>query len=545
MILDNSSKKNNYIFFIVLFLIIIGGFLLILILTSKMGPGLSPDSVAYIAAARNLLNGRGVAVLYNSNGTVPLNLWQPMNVNEIKHVMEWPPGYPITLSLTGIFGLNILTGARWLNAILFGLNIFITSFIIKKITNSIILPIFSGLLFVFSKDMIFNHYMIWSESLFILLAFLGLFFLINYLSENKISFLLLSAFILGLAFLTKYVGATLIIAGVIGILFLNNEKISKKIIRSLIFIVISCLPIGAWFIRFMFLGSGSSVRRINFNPVKVDEIKMMIDAITKWLLPGRFSLNLRIVLTGIFIVLVFSGFVIINKKIKNKKIELGQKQINIASLLFFVFICVYVLFLFITKIFFDANTDIWDIHLLSPVFVASLLIVVFFLKSILNVVNSNKITKKIITVSVYFAFVIFIGFYAAYFFYGNNIYTAGALYVGVGYSRNDWKTSQTIEKLKEFPESTLIYTNEPDAVYILADRGSYMIPSKIDLYSHKANDSYSSQVEVMVKDLKSKKGILVLFKLGLGFLPKDSELKNELQLHLIGTYSDGAIYEVY
>lgn len=297
-------KKKSIIFVICLILISIGGIILILFASSRMGPGISPDSVAYIAAARNILNGHGVSILYNTDGTIPLSLWQPVNPETINNVFMWPPAYPFLLSAIGIFGLNIITGARWLNAILFGINIFTITLLIKKVTNSIILPLLSAILLVFSVDLVLIHYMIWSEPLFICFSVSGLFLLVKYLNNNKIGYLCYSSILLGLAFFTKYSGVSLIITGLIVILFLRQNKFYKKITHSIIFISISCVPIAFWFIRLSFLSNGSNIRNLNFNLINKDEIIIMLQNITKWLLPGRIPLNHSLIVFGIIVILI-------------------------------------------------------------------------------------------------------------------------------------------------------------------------------------------------------------------------------------------------
>ncbi|MCL4415689.1 MAG: hypothetical protein M1365_03155, partial [Actinobacteria bacterium] len=362
----NNNRKKFLFVIIVLVFIALSGFGLILLLTFKMGPGLSPDSVAYIAAARNILNGRGIAVLLNNDGT-PLNLWQPVYLNETVHIFKWPPLYPLILSLTEISGVDIIEGSRWLNSAIFGLNIFLMGFIIMKITKSILLPVLTSLLFLFSKEIIFIHHMAWSEPLFILLAFLGLFLLINFFWTKKLSLLLLSALITGLAFLTRYSGAALVITGTAGLILLNREKITRKILQSFIFIAISCLPAGIWLLGLQFLKKGFSVRRLVLNPVKPDEIKIMLDNITKWLFPGSITFILRIILTIVIIILIIAGFLIINIKTRDKNEYVQQKKINQAALLFLAFVIFYSGFNILTRLVAGANLDFWDNRHLAPV----------------------------------------------------------------------------------------------------------------------------------------------------------------------------------
>ena len=116
---------------------------LIIYVTSKHGPGISEDSIAYIAAARNLLNGRGISLLFDSKGN-QLNLWLPRIDNELYHIFPWPPLFPFVISIFGFAGFNLIESARWINAVLFGANIALILLIVRKYTRSLSLIIFSA-----------------------------------------------------------------------------------------------------------------------------------------------------------------------------------------------------------------------------------------------------------------------------------------------------------------------------------------------------------------------------------------------------------------
>ena len=192
MILNNQKKRDYYIIAILILLAIVG-IILISFISSKWGIGLSPDSVFYIAAAENILNGNGVTVLYNDNGTIPLNLWIPSDSEAEILVLRWPPLYPAVLSLSGILGLNLIIGARIVSILLFGANIFLIGIIIYKFTRSIWLAIFSSVIMITSDVLLAVHSYAHSESLFILFGFLGLFLLISNLKNNlRITYITIS-----------------------------------------------------------------------------------------------------------------------------------------------------------------------------------------------------------------------------------------------------------------------------------------------------------------------------------------------------------------
>jgi hypothetical protein len=80
-----------------------------LLFSTRWGIGLSPDSVVYIASARNLLSGFGLSVSFTTGEFLPLT--------------HYPSLFSAGLAGLGFVGIDPLDRARWLNALIFGANI--------------------------------------------------------------------------------------------------------------------------------------------------------------------------------------------------------------------------------------------------------------------------------------------------------------------------------------------------------------------------------------------------------------------------------------
>src|SRR3990172_3189715 len=92
--------------FLALGLIALIGMLLV-IKTTPDGLGLSDDSIAYIAGARSMVAGDGYR-----------EAWLASN----QPVTHFPPAFSSVLAFFGLFGIDPLRGARWVNAFLFAAN---------------------------------------------------------------------------------------------------------------------------------------------------------------------------------------------------------------------------------------------------------------------------------------------------------------------------------------------------------------------------------------------------------------------------------------
>jgi len=178
----NTEDINTKIFLVSFSFI---GFFLIIFITNNWGIGFSPDSVGYLSAARNIVNGNGISLIYGPDGN-PLTLWLPYRDSEPFNSFYWPPFFPLLLSIFGLMKLNLFIVGRFLIAALFGANIFLVTFIVKKYLKSTFLMVFAAIILITSKDMIYIHSMLWSEPLFIFLSLLGILFLINFLTLQEL-----------------------------------------------------------------------------------------------------------------------------------------------------------------------------------------------------------------------------------------------------------------------------------------------------------------------------------------------------------------------
>lgn len=214
----DTDVKAKYLVYLTLFLI---PFSLLLSITTS-GLGISPDSVSYITAARNLAQGSG---LFQCD-TSPFVLFGPV--------------YPFLLAflyrLTTIDPYQI---ARFINAVCYGL-IVVLSYVLAKrnvpaMTLPIVITVFLG------APLLSVSLMVWTEPLFIFLS------LIFFLSLSRSSSPYPSALLAAVASLTRFAGITLIGSGFLYLLF------NKRFKAALLFGISALIPFSLWLLRNWFL----------------------------------------------------------------------------------------------------------------------------------------------------------------------------------------------------------------------------------------------------------------------------------------------------
>lgn len=210
----------------------LGGFFLVLLATHRYGTGTIGDTDHYMATARNLLAGKG----YVSYDGAPY--------------MQWPPLWPTLLAALGLARVDPLTAARWLNALAFGLIVFLSGRLFLRCTASRTLALLGALSVLASKPLMDWSVTAMSEPVFIALGLLLALCFPRYLREHSPASLVLVSIVASLACLQRYAGVALVLAGVLLIaLGPRGVPLRRRIKHVAIFGAISVMPVALWILR--------------------------------------------------------------------------------------------------------------------------------------------------------------------------------------------------------------------------------------------------------------------------------------------------------
>jgi len=109
-----------------------------------------------------------------------------------------------------------------------------------------------------------------------------------------------------------------------------------------------------------------------------------------------------------------------------------------------------------------------------------------------------------------------------------------------------WHDSPIIAAVRGLPASKIIYTNAPDALYLLDNRATSSVPELVDFSTVKKNPEFSSQIAEIRHTLLTRGGYVVYlrgFPRG-NFLPSEATLRRLLSLQVVRNVRDGAIYRI-
>ena len=237
----NSLSTKHLILAAIFLMSIVGG--VIAVYTTANGPWGYTDPVVYISTARSLDRGQGL-VYYEADAS-------------FRSITIEPPFYPIVLSAIGLFQVNLVVAARWLNVFAFIASIFIAGWIFFRYSRVPALGIVASVLMCAFPYMVVMFSSAYSEPLFVLLFLSGGLGLLAYLQNEKKLLFLLSAVLIGLIPATRYAGIAMILAGGVSVLLLAAGNTRVRIKKAAWFTFIASLPIVLWLVRIYFSSAHS------------------------------------------------------------------------------------------------------------------------------------------------------------------------------------------------------------------------------------------------------------------------------------------------
>jgi hypothetical protein len=494
----------------------------VLYATARWGIGLSPDSTTYIRVARSLFHKSGF--------------------RDMAGIADgFPPLFPMVLAAVAKLGTGVVSGARWLNAILFGADILLIGLVIRRHTDSLYAGLFGSLLALSAVGLLEIHFMAWSEPLFLFFVILELLLLAAFLdhpTESRLFYL--SAAAGALAFLDRYPGAALVIAGTMGILSFDDAPAGTRIRHALVFGLLGGLPTVTWLLWTVRATGGVGGRHaFYFHSMPHAALQSGLDTVRAWLDPG--GLHQAIVrhpLAVLALGIATIGGAGVYRRVRPPTIRYlrphpQRKMLNRLPAVTIIFIVTYAAFLMFAFSFIQLAE--LNARFLSPIYVSGLILTVGAVSTVVRLTRAAPFLRgAIIGMCVVLAI--------SYALAAAN-WVAYVRNEGLGYAAKTWQQSPIIERVKALPRAIAIYTNGPDAIYIFTGRVVKPLPAKVSDSTGLTNNNYVSEMTIMGQRVQAKEAVLVyLSALPRSEFPTERELREALPLRLIERVSDGSIY---
>ena len=422
----------------------------------NFGVSVSEDAALYIASARYLIEGEGFINLYGSP------------------YVTSPPLFPLAIAAVSALGIDAVTAAIYVNAIVFGLTILVATIWLRRHIESRLLVLWAGCACVLSVLVARSAATVMTDSLFILLVVLSLAALDRFVNSYKRSALTLAAIWTGLAWLTRYIGVTVLLAGWLILLMQKDISVKQKRRNFIIYSAVAMAPIGVWIFRNSVVAQSLTGRPVQDGFLLLSSLDNIQTILVQWAFGdtgfeylnelSKDKLNISILqnptITAIllkasvlFMVCIVVGFGVVYL------IRKGYLQNRKTLVISGIFIVVYALGLAITLP--TANINFAD-RFLAPIHVPILVAVTLIIRDCLRWISPHLPAKLLLG---------FLGLWLI-----SQIQTTyndirnwldfGGLYSFTSPYRAD---SEVINYIKSNPLDGLIYSNDSEFIYMITD----------------------------------------------------------------------------
>ena len=222
-----ARHRNNLVLSMLIVFVAFLGAAHILIRTSRYGIIISPDSLVYSRYAESIASGD-----WSEGGLV------------------WAPFFSMVLAFFRLFGVDPSDAGRFFNIIGFGLIILIAGHWLCQYVRFRPVVVCTAVAIMVSNPITAISTYLLSDTLFILLTMLALIQMESFISGRAVrSGFILSVVFSAMAPLTRWIGITVILTGIILILTRRGSSIRIRCGRATLYGIASLLPLMLWLTR--------------------------------------------------------------------------------------------------------------------------------------------------------------------------------------------------------------------------------------------------------------------------------------------------------
>ena len=457
---------------ITLFWLSLLGAWMVLLVTKHWGLGLMPESIVYVQAAKNFVSGQGLSVFSGTGAFLPLT--------------HFPPLFPFVLSWGWFLGMDAFTWARFLNAALFGVSIFLAGMLAftysRKLSSAVLAAVLLGSVHIFETQvMLLSEPLLLAEALGFFLAF-ALF--LN--SKTRGAFYVAASFAAASG-LTHAIGIILILSGGAAFQVLSSGEKGERSRRAFFFTVLALFPATLWFVCKQIYGAPAAAGAYRLHWPPLENVYVSINTVSSWLLPVRVPDGVRWAVLGL-VIGVALALVRRNRSVARQR----SSQAMLAPVWFLgTFLLASVI-----KGLSVVGTEALSHRGLVLVYVILFILLATNWYGLWRLESLSVIVRRVM----FAGLIVFLGLTVL-----RSAQFGAAFYKhGVGYTSKAWAESLVVKNIRAL-DNVPVYTNDPEAFYYLTGRPAVMIPGSDQ------RSAYFPAAEKVSDDFNNSRAIAVIF----------------------------------
>jgi hypothetical protein len=474
-------------------------FAFVMVITSGAGPGLDPDSMAYVGAATS----------FAQHGTlrVPSSSWDDDDSTAALSV--WPPGYSLAMAIPQKLGASRYLSAR----IVMSAAALVTATTLFILLEDAAGPwaAAAGVAGIFATPAINGvHLSALSEPLFLACLALTLLAMVRHPRRPFASGAAAAA-----AAMVRYAGFCAPVAVVLWFFFSSNKPLRVRLAESAKAASIPAIVIAAWVIRNALQPDAQSGMEISIYGHFLGTFRQGLSTIADWLAPGLEGRTLRALSTVVMCcaLIIVGASVVPTIRAREKTVELLRADLLLLS-------C-YVMTLLAARLF-VGDAIPFDFRILSPaIFLAEIAIIV----CVAAFVSRAGRLAQIATAAIATLWLAGSGFVSSQ----NAI---EAITDGSDFASSDWLTSPTVAWVKSRSDGHAIFSNWPAAIYFRTSRIARDVPQSLD----------TADMHEFADIMREKNGVFVAFSSRNTDYPPSDSIARGAGLVQAGQFADGKLW---
>jgi hypothetical protein len=482
----------------------------IVLYATSIAIGTDVDAATYLMAARDLLMGKGVTL-------------QDPQSSRFVPMTGFPPLLPIALAMLGYLGAELMSAARWLNAILFGVNIFLVAHIVKRCTGSLTASLCAALIALTTVDVLSTHATLLSEPLFLAAGLSGLILTMDYVKEPSVLKLCLLSAAFGAAAAARYAGVCWLPVGLAAIGLARAER-RQRTVHLAVYLAIFGAPLTVWVTRNFVFVHALTNRVFVFHPPSAIRLMYSLVSLSSWLLPALVPLSLRLLaLAALLLWLIWPV-------VQYGSAAASRSEMAVFRRIAAVFLLSYFSIFVISQTFFDAQIWLAGRHLLPIYLVGTILAVCRGYE----VLQRGSRWRKYAIISACLG-IIFIG--------GTRTgkWAEKSHRDGIGLTSRRWRDSELIGRIRNLDSSVPVVSNSTALIYLLTDRVTYGFPTPMNAETNRPKPEYNQEIAQVADRVEREGAVVVLFT---AFAPQqtyriEKEMENHWGLQQLAAGKDG------
>lgn len=440
----STGWLSERVMLIALGCIALAGVILVLSNT-RWGAYLSDDSYFYVYPARDAAAGQG----FN-----PSYIFAPL--------------LPLVLTGFSLLGVEALVAVRWLNAVLFGVNLLLVGLLVWLICRRPAFAVLGAALVLLADVVVEAHGWAMSEALSFTFMLLSMNAAVLYIARERPAYLWASAVCAALTVLTRYAALPLIAAVGLTLLFYAPARsLTKRLGMTALFGVVSIAPIAAYWLRNQ-LASGHPVRyeQFLFVPLERGQIVWFFYNWFSLFVPGR-VLRDREILAGVLILLISAAVVAgLAWAYRRGLAQTSSPASRAGVFLSAAFLAFNLLMLYLARGL--TQLDVFNPRYLVPMLIVFLALVAALAGRVWPL--ADRIVRLAIAA--------FLAVFLLYYGYRTFDFSRQMANTGLGYANVGWHNSETMEYLRQNPQITDMISTGEMGVYFWTGR----MPKSLSTY---------------------------------------------------------------